>query len=82
MTIMISDDYQDCIRTLDCYPRLSNNFEVIIHTDTVRELDQMATRFAQADALILIRERTSISAQLLERLPRVWRFRRLRTGAS
>ncbi|MGF6905155.1 D-2-hydroxyacid dehydrogenase family protein [Paraburkholderia sp. GAS348] len=71
MKVIISDDYQDCVQTLDCYPTLSENFEVEIHNDTVTSLDAQAERFADADALLLVRERTPISAELLARLPKL-----------
>jgi D-3-phosphoglycerate dehydrogenase / 2-oxoglutarate reductase len=71
MKVIISDDYQDCIRTLDCYPALRDNFDVVIHHDTVTTLDAQADRFADADALLLVRERTPISAELLARLPKL-----------
>jgi len=69
MKVIISDDYQDCVKTLDCYASLARDFEVEIHQDTVTSIDEQARRFASADALLLIRERTPISAELLARLP-------------
>ncbi len=71
MKVIISDDYQNCVRTLDCYPALAEHFDVEIHNDTVTTLDAQAARFADADALLLIRERTPVSAALLERLPKL-----------
>ncbi|PLZ03229.1 3-phosphoglycerate dehydrogenase [Burkholderia sp. WAC0059] len=71
MKVVISDDYQDCIRTLDCYPALAKHFDVEIHHDTVTTLDAQAARFADADALLLVRERTPITAELLARLPKL-----------
>jgi D-3-phosphoglycerate dehydrogenase len=71
MKVVISDDYQDCIRSLDCYPALAEHFEVEIHQDTVTTLDAQAERFADADALLLVRERTSVGAALLARLPKL-----------
>src|SRR5258708_25308373 len=71
MKVIISDDYQDCIRTLDCYPALARHFDVEIHNDTVTSLDAQAARFADADALLLVRERTPIRADLLARLPKL-----------
>ncbi|HEX6607923.1 MAG TPA: D-2-hydroxyacid dehydrogenase family protein [Chloroflexia bacterium] len=70
MKIVIPDDYQDAVRTLDCFAKLRSH-EVVIYHDTVKDLDTLAARFAEADALVLIRERTAISAALLERLPRL-----------
>jgi D-3-phosphoglycerate dehydrogenase / 2-oxoglutarate reductase len=71
MKVIISDDYQDCIRTLDCYASLVEHFDVEIHHDTVTSLDAQAARFADADALLLVRERTPVGADLLARLPKL-----------
>ncbi len=70
MQIVILDDYQDAVRTLDCFATLAGH-DVRIYTDSVRDLDQLAARLLDADALVLIRERTPITAGLLERLPRL-----------
>ncbi|MFZ6648000.1 D-2-hydroxyacid dehydrogenase family protein [Undibacterium sp. TJN25] len=71
MKVIISDDYQDCVKTLDCYPSLAQNFEVEIYQDTLTSLDALAERFVSADAMLLVRERTPVSAELLARLPKL-----------
>src|SRR5512142_3023189 len=71
MKVIISDDYQDCVRTLDCYPKLAEQFDVEIHNDTLEDIDAQAQRFADADALLLVRERTPVGAELLGRLPKL-----------
>src|SRR3984957_1398009 len=68
MKISILDDYSDTVRTLDCFARLAP-FEVTIWNDHVQDVDLLAERLRDADALVLIRERTAIRAPLLERLP-------------
>lgn len=68
MRIVIPDDYQDAVRHLNCFAKLSEH-EVTIYNDTVKDVDVLAERFADADALVLIRERTTITDALLERLP-------------
>jgi D-3-phosphoglycerate dehydrogenase / 2-oxoglutarate reductase len=70
MNIVIPDDYQDAVRNLACFARLAGH-EVTIFNDTVKDLDSLAERFREADALVLIRERTLITDALLERLPRL-----------
>jgi D-3-phosphoglycerate dehydrogenase len=70
MRIVIPDDYQDCVRGLDCFSKLVGH-EVVIHNDTVKGADALAERFADADAIVLTRERTRIDAALLARLPRL-----------
>ena len=70
MKIVIPDDYQYAVQSLDCF-RLLDGFEVQLYHDTVTDIDELARRFADADALVLTRERTSITAPLLARLPRL-----------
>jgi len=68
MRVAVLDDYFDTLRTLDCFSRLDGH-EVTIFTDHVDDLDELTRRLRPADALVLIRERTRISARLIERLP-------------
>jgi D-3-phosphoglycerate dehydrogenase len=70
MKIVIPDDYQDVVRHLDAFAKLSGH-DVTIFNDTVKDVDALADRFKDADALVLIRERTQITDALLERLPRL-----------
>ncbi len=70
MKIVIPDDYQDAVRTLDCFSKLAGH-EVTIYHDSVKDVDTLAERFREADALLLIRERTPITEPLLARLPRL-----------
>jgi D-3-phosphoglycerate dehydrogenase len=66
--ISILDDYFDTLRTLACFRKLEGH-EVEIWTDHVDDLGALTERLNQTEALVLIRERTRISAALLERLP-------------
>lgn len=68
MKVVISDDYQDCIRHLDCFARMAGH-DVTIHNDTVKSMEDIAERFREAEAAVLIRERTRIPEELLEKLP-------------
>jgi D-3-phosphoglycerate dehydrogenase / 2-oxoglutarate reductase len=69
MRIAIPDDYQDVIRSLDCFKRLAGHEVSVFHDKQPASLDALAARFADADALVLTRERTRIDAALLDRLP-------------
>jgi D-3-phosphoglycerate dehydrogenase len=69
MRIAIPDDYQDVIRSLDCFKRLAGHEVSVFHDTQPASLDELAARFANADALVLTRERTRIDAALLDRLP-------------
>lgn len=70
MRVVIPDDYQDAVRKLGVFSRLRGH-EVTIYNDTVKELDALAERFRDAEALVLIRERTVISDELLAQLPKL-----------
>ncbi|MGE5651110.1 MAG: D-2-hydroxyacid dehydrogenase family protein [Bacillota bacterium] len=68
MKIAILDDYQDCVRHLDCF-RLLDGHDVKIFNNSARGLGQLAVRLAEFEALVLIRERTALPAALLNKLP-------------
>jgi D-3-phosphoglycerate dehydrogenase len=68
MRVAILDDYLDSLRTLECFERLAGH-DVTVFTDHTDDVDELARRLADAEALVLIRERTKIRAPLLERLP-------------
>jgi D-3-phosphoglycerate dehydrogenase len=70
MKISILDDYHDTVRTLSCFDKLAGH-EVTIWNDHVQDIDALAARLADTEALVLIRERTQIRAPLLERLPKL-----------
>lgn len=70
MRITILDDYTDTLRTLDSFGQLDGH-DVTVWTDHVQDVDALAERLADTEALVLIRERTAITAELLARLPRL-----------
>lgn len=70
MKIVIPDDYQGAVRGLDSFARVAGH-DVTIYHDTVKDLDALVERFQDAEALVLIRERTVITEPLLARLPKL-----------
>jgi D-3-phosphoglycerate dehydrogenase len=70
MKVTILDDYFDTVRKLDCFFRLDDH-DVTVWTDHVEDTGELAKRLVDADALVLIRERTQIRAPLLAQLPRL-----------
>ncbi len=70
MKVAILDDYHATLRTLDCFTKLAGH-EVTIWTDHIQDTDALARRLVDAEALVLIRERTRIQAPLHERLPKL-----------
>ena len=68
MKVTVLDDYLDTLRTLACFRELDGH-DVSIWTDHTDDLDELAARLHDTEALVLIRERTKIPGALLERLP-------------
>ncbi len=81
MKIVIPDDYQDCVRHLDAFAKLEGH-EVTIYDDTVTDEAALVERFRDADALVLIRERTPITESLLARLPNLKAISQTGGGAA
>jgi D-3-phosphoglycerate dehydrogenase len=70
MKISILDDYHDTVRTLPCFGKLAGH-DVTVWNDHEQDVDRLAERLKDAEALVLIRERTKIRAPLLDRLPKL-----------
>jgi D-3-phosphoglycerate dehydrogenase / 2-oxoglutarate reductase len=70
MKISILDDYFDTLRTLPCFEKLAGH-TIEIWNDHVQDVDTLAQRLKDTEALVLIRERTQIRAPLIERLTRL-----------
>lgn len=68
MKIAILDDYQDACRKLAAWDKLAGH-EVTVFRDTLKDADALVARLAPFEALVLIRERTRLPAEVLERLP-------------
>ena len=67
MKVSVLDDYFDTLRTLGCFRKLDGH-DVEIWNDHVQDVDVLARRLKDTEALVLIRERTKITEALLERL--------------
>lgn len=70
MNIVILDDYQDAVRKLECAARLEA-YQAKVYTNTVKGLGQLSVRLKDADVIVLNRERTHMSRQLIEKLPKL-----------
>lgn len=70
MNIIILDDYQDAVRKLHCASKL-DGLSAKVFTNTVKGTGQLAIRLRDAEALVLIRERTPLPKALLEKLPKL-----------
>ncbi len=70
MNIVILDDYQDAVRKLACAAKLEA-YPAKVYTNTVKGVGQLAVRLKDADVIVLIRERTVLNRQLIEKLPKL-----------
>lgn len=70
MNIVILDDYQDAVRKLRCAAKL-DAYAAKVYTNTVKGIGQLSVRLKDADVIVLNRERTQISRQLVEKLPKL-----------
>jgi D-3-phosphoglycerate dehydrogenase / 2-oxoglutarate reductase len=70
MNIAILDDYYDTLRGLACFTKLLGH-DVTVWNDHVQDVDLLADRLKDTEALVLIRERTKIQAPLLDRLDKL-----------
>ena len=70
MNIVILDDYQDAVRKLPCASSL-DEYQAKVYTNTVKGIGQLSVRLKDADVIVLIRERTQLTRQLIEKLPRL-----------
>ncbi|WP_420862010.1 D-2-hydroxyacid dehydrogenase family protein [Algirhabdus cladophorae] len=68
MKVHILDDWFDTLKTLPCFEKLRTH-DVTIWTDHEPDPQRLAERVADAEALVLFRERTKIGADLLKGLP-------------
>lgn len=70
MNITVLDDYQNTVRTLAAFNKVAGH-RVTIWNDHTKDVDVLAERLKDTEALALIRERTPIRAALLERLDKL-----------
>ncbi len=70
MNIVILDDYQDAVRKLNCGTKL-DAYPAKVYTNTVKGIGQLSVRLKDADVIVLIRERTQLNRQVIEKLPKL-----------
>ena len=70
MNIVILDDYQDAVRKLACAAKL-DAYPAKVYTNTVKGIGQLSIRLKDAEVIVLIRERTQLNRQVIEKLPKL-----------
>jgi phosphoglycerate dehydrogenase-like enzyme len=71
VNVAVLDDYQSVAQSLADWPGLPSQAHVVFFHDHVEDVEQLAARLAPFDCVVLMRERTRISAGLIARLPRL-----------
>ena len=66
--LAILDGWFDTLRGLPCFARL-DGIDVTVFTDHEPDLDRLAARLQGFDAVVLFRERTAVTRDLIEKLP-------------
>ncbi|WP_281017751.1 MULTISPECIES: D-2-hydroxyacid dehydrogenase family protein [unclassified Minwuia] len=69
MKIAILDDYQNVARAYADWTRLPPHAELIVVNENIPDPDALAARLGDVDILCVMRERTPITAALMQRLP-------------
>jgi len=70
VNIHVLDDWQDTVRTLAAFARVRGH-DVTVWNDHTKDVDELARRLKDAEAVTLLRERTPMRADLIERLDRL-----------
>lgn len=70
MKVHILDDSFDTLRGLPSFGRLAAH-DVKVWTDGVGDVEELARRLSDVEALVLFRERTPLGADLVARLPKL-----------
>lgn len=70
MRIAVLDDYPDAFRTLPAFERLRGH-DVVVHTEPVRDAGVLVERLRDADVALLTQQRSRLTRDVVERLPRL-----------
>jgi D-3-phosphoglycerate dehydrogenase len=74
MKIVVLDDFQDAVRHLEALAMLRERLpqaELVVHRDSTDGAQALVSRLRDADVLVLIRERTRLTREVIERLARL-----------
>jgi phosphoglycerate dehydrogenase-like enzyme len=69
--IAVLDDYQEVALAMADWSRVEARADVVVFRDHEADVDAVATRLADFDAICVMRERTPMKAELLGKLPRL-----------
>src|SRR6478736_3136179 len=70
MRVVVMEDYQRAVERLDAFALLAGH-DVVVHSERAETSAARAAQIGDAEAVVLIRERTPVDERLLELLPRL-----------
>ena len=70
MKIVIADDYQNCVKDLQCFSILKDH-QVTVFVEPTKIKSELIQRFQDADVIVVVRERVTIDEELLKSLPKL-----------
>ena len=68
MNVTLLDDYQDVVRTLPCFA-LMQGHRITVFNDPAADTGTLVRRLQDTEALLLFRERTAITREILKASP-------------
>ena len=71
MKVAILDDYQNVSLTMADWSAVAEKAEIVVFSDHVSGLDAVVERLLPFDVVCVMRERTPLPREVLERLPRL-----------
>src|SRR5665213_3547494 len=69
--IAVLDDYQGVALTMADWSPLKGRAEVVVFRDHLGDADALVARLAAFDVVCVMRERTPLTREIIERLPRL-----------
>jgi len=70
MKIAILDDFQDSVRSLNCFQKL-NGHDVLVLNQHIDDIEELSEKLKGTKVLVLIGERSFITSELLKKLPQL-----------
>jgi phosphoglycerate dehydrogenase-like enzyme len=67
--IAILDDYQNVALTMADWSVVPDEHEIVVFDDHLADVEQVADRLKDFDIICIMRERTPLPRQLIEKLP-------------
>jgi phosphoglycerate dehydrogenase-like enzyme len=71
MKVAILDDYQNVALKFADWSRVANTADITVFNDHLSEPDELVTRLQSFDVVCVMRERTPLPREIIERLPRL-----------